>query len=65
VRGKSSATIFHGKNKTLIVSFFVYRRQSRDCFRMNGKLFIFKYECQADNVVYQGVITIYFYVQKH
>ena len=35
--GKSSAVLFYRINKTLFVSFFVYRRQSRDCFRIWNK----------------------------
>jgi len=34
LRGKSSAVIFYCLNKTQFVSFFVYTRQSWDCFRI-------------------------------
>ena len=40
VRGKSSTTICYRINKTLLASFFLYRRQSRDRFRICFQVFM-------------------------
>ena len=44
--GKSSATIFYWINKTWFVSFFVYKRQSLDHFRIMILTFSILY-CQV------------------